>query len=37
MKRLELIVGDEIVRIVNWMDGAAADEVAGEVREALGK
>lgn len=37
MKRVDLIVGDKVVKIASWMDGDAADAMAAEVREALGK
>lgn len=35
MKRVELIVGDEVVKLAKWMDGTAADALVAEVRAAL--
>jgi hypothetical protein len=35
-KRIELIVGDKVEEIVNWIDGEQADAIAEEVRSALG-
>ena len=35
-KRIELIVGDKVEEIVNWMDGEQADAIAEELRSALG-
>ena len=35
MKRLELIAGDEVVKVASWVDGNAADSVVAQVRPCL--
>ncbi len=35
MKRLELIAGDEVVKVASWVDGAAADALIEQVRPCL--
>ena len=36
MKQVELIVGEKVEKIANWIDGEKADALAGKVRDALG-
>ncbi len=35
MKRIELIVGDEVVNVASWIDGDAADALVAQVRSCL--